>query len=208
MRKGTAIHCRDNALHRTADGRPGLIVRVESPSLLQISGSLDLATRDLLDAVLRGMTCAEVHLDVSELEFADAAGLAAIAAADAARRRERRGRVVLHRARPLLVRTVTAAGLHRLLPWYESDDEDAEWRARSACADEPVAKFFDEAAPMPARRICWSCPVSGNCLSYALRTGQAFGIWGGLTARERSLLHARPASGAAGPWREQHPALN
>jgi WhiB family redox-sensing transcriptional regulator len=198
MRKGFAIHCRDTAWDPTTDGHPSLIVRVESPSLLHVSGFLDLATRDLLDAVLCGMTGGDVHLDVSQLEFADAAGLAAIAAADAARRREHRGRVVLHRARPMLVRTVTAAGLHRLLPWYESDDEDGDWRARSACADEPVAKFFDEAAPMPARRICWSCPVSGNCLSYALRTGQAFGIWGGLTARERSLLHASPALDTAG----------
>jgi WhiB family redox-sensing transcriptional regulator len=36
-----------------------------------------------------------------------------------------------------------------------------------------------------AKRVCLSCPVKQECLDYALERDEPFGIWGGLTARER-----------------------
>jgi WhiB family redox-sensing transcriptional regulator len=196
MRKGDPIHCYETATRPDAGGHPGLIVRVESPSLLQLSGVLDLATRDLLDVVLSGLPGGDVHLDVARLEFADAAGLAILAAADDERRRGRKGRVVLHRPQSIVERALMAAGLGRLLPRHPPAGADTDWRRLAACIDAPVEMFFDGSDPSPARRLCWSCPVSGNCLSYALKTSETFGIWGGLTARERAVLQGRPVISA------------
>jgi len=41
-----------------------------------------------------------------------------------------------------------------------------------------------------AKRICADCPVSRECLDYALRVQEPFGIWGGLTEAERRQLTA------------------
>lgn len=39
-----------------------------------------------------------------------------------------------------------------------------------------------------AKRICAACPVSAECLDFAQRHLEKFGIWGGLTERERARL--------------------
>jgi len=189
--QGVPNNCDDVAW--TAAGHPGLVVTVASTSLLRLAGDLDLATRDLLDGVLRQMSACDVHLDVAELAFADAAGLAVVAQADADRRRGHTGQIVLHRARPMLQRTVTLAGLERLLPRQEPPDDEPDWRTSAACAEFSVEMFFNEVGYLAAREVCAACQVSGNCLSYALRTRQAFGVWGGLTTPERSELLERQA---------------
>lgn len=196
MRKGDPIHCQEAATEPSAEARPGLVVTVDSPSLLQLSGVLDMATRDLLVSVLSELSSAEVHIDVAELEFADAAGLAVLAAADAERRRGRRGRIVLHRPRPMLERTMQVAGLDQMLAQHLPMHDNTDWRRLAACRNASVEIFFDSNDPSPARQLCWSCPVSGSCLSYALRTSQTFGMWGGLTARERAVLQGESAVGA------------
>jgi WhiB family redox-sensing transcriptional regulator len=38
---------------------------------------------------------------------------------------------------------------------------------------------------MRAKAICASCPVQSNCLSWALRTREPYGVWGGLSVEER-----------------------
>src|SRR3954449_13574377 len=83
MRQSVPDHCDDVAW--TAAGHPGLVVTVASASLLRLAGDLDLATRDLLGDALGQMSGCDVHLDVEELTFADAAGLAVVAEADADR---------------------------------------------------------------------------------------------------------------------------
>jgi len=71
----------------------------------------------------------------------------------------------------------------------------------------PSADFFDEAAckgtdttvffPVSetfaggAKAICATCPVSEQCLEYAIQTRQPDGVWGGLTAVERHRLVRR-----------------
>ena len=42
-----------------------------------------------------------------------------------------------------------------------------------------------------AIRFCGQCPVQEACLRYALKTDQKYGIWGGLTADQRSRLLGR-----------------
>jgi WhiB family redox-sensing transcriptional regulator len=63
------------------------------------------------------------------------------------------------------------------------------WTLRAACRNEPKATFFPSpgrGSGKAAKAICASCEVDVSCLAYALRTGQPDGIWGGMTADERS----------------------
>lgn len=197
MKKGNHIHCKELARTHATDSHQGLTVTLVSPSLLRLRGALDVATRNLMQAMLGDLSTPDLHLDVSGLEFADAAGLDVLARADADRHAKGHGRVVLHGSRPFLQRTLIAAGLQRLLPWGSEEDDDQHWRPFAVCRDAPVSLFFEDDDPLPARRLCWSCPVSGNCLSYALRTQQSFGVWGGLTAPERAVLQGPHAVGPA-----------
>lgn len=64
---------------------------------------------------------------------------------------------------------------------------DRSWVANAACRDVPTALFFPERgenAP-EAKGICRSCPVRCECREYALANGEKFGIWGGMSERER-----------------------
>jgi WhiB family redox-sensing transcriptional regulator len=40
----------------------------------------------------------------------------------------------------------------------------------------------------PAKEVCRGCPVRTECLEYALGNSERFGIWGGLSERERRAL--------------------
>lgn len=41
-----------------------------------------------------------------------------------------------------------------------------------------------------AKKVCGGCPIASQCLDYALRTDERWGIWGGLTVEERDRLKA------------------
>jgi hypothetical protein len=70
-----------------------------------------------------------------------------------------------------------------------------DWRARAECAGRdtdifygadgtrgrPVARSYEQRA----KAICRRCPVARECLAYAIRTNEPWGIWGGLTPDER-----------------------
>ena len=165
-----------------------LLVVFQSAGRLRLSGVLDIATRDLLSAVLDETDQGELHVDVRDLSFADAAGLAVLAREDGCRRALGRPGVLVHGCSPLLRRTLLAAGLGQLLPWHAPDNDGERWRARASCRDQALSQFFDIDHPAPARNVCWVCPVSGHCLRFAMRTAQPFGIWGGLTPDERRTL--------------------
>ena len=70
-----------------------------------------------------------------------------------------------------------------------------EWRDDSACAGADSEVFFppgeDEAAAMPAKKICALCPVQEQCLEYALATNQTEGVWGGMSSGDRRRLRRR-----------------
>ncbi len=70
-----------------------------------------------------------------------------------------------------------------------------EWLQRAACVDEDPELFFPVGTTGPALRdlataksVCARCPVRRECLSWALRTGQAAGVWGGTCEEERAVL--------------------
>jgi WhiB family redox-sensing transcriptional regulator len=63
----------------------------------------------------------------------------------------------------------------------------AEWMESASCAGVDSAIFFvDEGRSVArARSVCRACPVRQDCLDYALTNGERYGVWGGLTERER-----------------------
>ena len=69
----------------------------------------------------------------------------------------------------------------------------AEWREDAVCIAAPDPDLFFPAGPedlAPARRVCLSCPVAGECLAEALGRAEIDGVWGGTTTAERRLMRA------------------
>ncbi len=78
-----------------------------------------------------------------------------------------------------------------------------DWRDRGLCAEADPDFWFppEKTSPMGAQRECCRCPVMTECLEYALTNpGKAeYGVWGGLSERERRLLQDRPAPAVIDP---------
>lgn len=74
-------------------------------------------------------------------------------------------------------------------------DRTGEWSARAACrGSDPDSLFVQGAAQNRAKAICMGCVVRTECLADALDNRVEFGVWGGMTERERrALLRRRPS---------------
>jgi len=70
-----------------------------------------------------------------------------------------------------------------------------EWQERALCSQTDPEAFFPEkgGSTREAKRICGRCDVKAECLEYALGHDERFGIWGGLSERERRKLKRRVA---------------
>ena len=67
-----------------------------------------------------------------------------------------------------------------------------QWALHGSCiAVEPDAVFVRGAAQQAAKQVCMSCPVIAECLADALDNHTEFGVWGGMTERERRALLKR-----------------
>ncbi|MFW0108330.1 WhiB family transcriptional regulator [Rothia sp. P7181] len=79
-----------------------------------------------------------------------------------------------------------AAGLYST----EGDDGELAWQADALCAQTDPEAFFPEkgGSTRDAKRVCNECPVREACLEYAMDNDERFGIWGGLSERERRRL--------------------
>ena len=64
------------------------------------------------------------------------------------------------------------------------------WVGEALCAQTDPEAFFPEkgAKNAEAKAVCDLCPVAAECLTYALDNNERFGIWGGLSERERRRL--------------------
>jgi WhiB family transcriptional regulator, redox-sensing transcriptional regulator len=73
------------------------------------------------------------------------------------------------------------------------DDNPLAWQSDSLCAQTDPEAFFPEkgGSTRDAKKICASCEVRVHCLEYALQNDERFGIWGGLSERERRKLRKR-----------------
>ena len=73
------------------------------------------------------------------------------------------------------------------------ESEQHDWQERALCAQTDPEAFFPEkgGSTREAKRICQGCEVKDECLEYALEHDERFGIWGGLSERERRKLKRR-----------------
>lgn len=76
----------------------------------------------------------------------------------------------------------------------EQDSWTDDWAMRGSCRNiDPDSLFVQGAAQNRAKLICQGCPVRTECLADALDNRIEFGVWGGMTERERrALLRRRP----------------
>ena len=91
-----------------------------------------------------------------------------------------------HTVEPLGVDLLREGGLET---WGEPAEEP-DWQERALCAQTDPEAFFPEkgGSTREAKRICSGCDVRAECLEYALAHDERFGIWGGLSERERRRL--------------------
>lgn len=90
----------------------------------------------------------------------------------------------LHTPRPVLIDLVQPG---------EPEEGELAWQAEALCAQTDPEAFFPEkgGSTRDAKKVCGSCTVRAQCLEYALANDERFGIWGGLSERERRRLRKR-----------------
>ena len=71
--------------------------------------------------------------------------------------------------------------------------ESLPWAKQAKCLQAEPDTFFPEkgGSTREAKRICALCEVRAECLEYALENDEHFGIWGGMSERERRRLKRR-----------------
>ncbi|HZF88615.1 WhiB family transcriptional regulator [Streptomyces sp.] len=64
------------------------------------------------------------------------------------------------------------------------------WQSQALCAQTGADFFFPEpgSSVREAKRICGMCEMRTACLEYALTHDERFGVWGGLSEKERLQL--------------------
>ena len=77
--------------------------------------------------------------------------------------------------------------LASLVATQRPSNGERRWQEQANCLGVDPDLFFPErgASTREAKAVCRSCEVQGDCLEYALAHGEKFGIWGGLSERER-----------------------
>ena len=78
--------------------------------------------------------------------------------------------------------------MHELFRKYP--EEERRWQERANCLGVDPDLFFPErgASTREAKEVCRGCVVREDCLEFALDNGEKFGIWGGLSERERRRI--------------------
>lgn len=87
-------------------------------------------------------------------------------------------------------RESTSTTLSLIAGLSDPSDVEEQWQDRALCAQTDPEAFFPEkgGSTREAKRICLGCEVKDECLEYALANDERFGIWGGLSERERRRL--------------------
>ncbi len=87
-----------------------------------------------------------------------------------------------------------------------SEEEQEQWWKLANCLGVEPNLFYPErgASTREAKEVCRGCAVRDDCLEYAINNGEKFGIWGGLSERERrryrrqrQMMTKRAAAGSA-----------
>src|SRR5688572_25701205 len=87
-----------------------------------------------------------------------------------------------------------AGGGHVQIP-ISIEPDDKSWQDYANCLGVDPDLFFPErgASTREAKEVCRGCVVREDCLEYALVNGEKFGIWGGMSERERRRLRRQRA---------------
>ena len=74
-------------------------------------------------------------------------------------------------------------------------EPDADWHDHANCLGVDPDLFFPGrgASTREAKEVCRGCEVRHDCLEFALQNGEKFGIWGGLSERERRRIRRQRA---------------
>ncbi len=64
------------------------------------------------------------------------------------------------------------------------------WQVDANCVDEDADLFFPDrgASTRKAKELCNTCKAQEHCLEYSIVNNEKFGIWGGLSERERRKI--------------------
>lgn len=78
----------------------------------------------------------------------------------------------------------------RLAQVLAASEEELAWQNRALCAQTDPEVFYPEkgGSSHAAKAVCRRCTVRDECLEYALTHDECFGVWGGLSERERRKL--------------------
>lgn len=83
--------------------------------------------------------------------------------------------------------------------WPTPPEGELSWREFGACLDHDPDLWFPDQGhdSREARLICADCPVRAECLDYAVRANELWGIWGGMNRTERQEIRRRSREAAA-----------
>ncbi|CAN5252006.1 hypothetical protein BH09ACT8_BH09ACT8_63350 [soil metagenome] len=72
----------------------------------------------------------------------------------------------------------------------EPQPSEEEWPSRAVCSQTDPEAFYPEkgGSTKDAKKVCVGCPVRSECLQWALDHDERYGVWGGLSERERRRL--------------------
>lgn len=76
------------------------------------------------------------------------------------------------------------------MPAVSQSETGLSWLEQGLCAQTDPEAFYVEkgGSTRDAKKVCVGCDVRGECLEYALAHDERFGVWGGLSERERRKL--------------------
>lgn len=83
-----------------------------------------------------------------------------------------------------------AAVIELIAMLEQPQPSDEDWAEKAVCSQTDPEAFYPEkgGSTKEAKKVCLGCPVREKCLQYALDHDERFGIWGGLSERERRRL--------------------
>lgn len=77
------------------------------------------------------------------------------------------------------------------------EENELGWQRLANCLGLDPDVFFPErgASTREAKEVCRGCVVRSECLDFAVNNGERFGIWGGLSERERRKVRRSRGGG-------------
>jgi WhiB family transcriptional regulator, redox-sensing transcriptional regulator len=83
-----------------------------------------------------------------------------------------------------------AAVIELIAMMGEPQPSEEEWPSRAVCSQTDPEAFYPEkgGSTKDAKKVCLGCPVTKECLQWALDHDERYGVWGGLSERERRRL--------------------